>query len=557
MFGTIRKHQSWLWGIIIVAMILGLVVYFSPTAGNSGGQGSVEGNFGSIDGEKVTKLDFINASREANLAYFLSTGQWPDNGPRNSFNLERETYQRLFFIKKIKDHNIQVDSESVAQAANNILAQFGKGRPVPLDTFIQQILSPRASADDFERYLRHQLALQQLVSVISVGGELVTPQEAQALYIRSNQELATEAVFFSGTNYQTSVATPTPEVLREFYTNQASLYRVPDRVQVSYVSFDATNFTAQADKEIAALTNMNAIVEQIYQQRGTNFYSEAKTPEEAKEKIRAEMRQEVSLGEARKKADEFANKLFDLEPMRAENLATVAKAAGLTVKTTAPFAATAGPTEFDGGPNFIREAFKLNAEEPFAGPLIGETAVYVITLAKRIPSEVPPFETVRDRVVADYRHSQATMTARRAGNDFARAVTNGLAAGKTFAAICADAKVKPVTLPPISMITQELPQLDDRVSFYQFYQVASQIEPGKVSDFSPTADGGFVVNVQQSLPIDQVKMKTELPDFTNKVRQSRRQELIQTWMQREGTKSLRETPIMQTKPPQAPGQAGS
>jgi hypothetical protein len=232
--------------------------------------------------------------------------------------------------------------------------------------------------------------------VVGLAGDLVTPQEAQAIYARENQEFASEIVFFSGTNYQMSVATPTPETLREFYTNQLSTYRLPERVQVNYVAFEATNFLADADKEIAKLTNFNAIVDQVYQQRGTNFYSEAKSPEEAKQKIRVELRHEQALMEARKKADAFANVLFEKDPMRAEDLLAFAKTNSLKVKTTAPFDLQEGPSEFDGGPNFAKEAFRLNDEVPLAGPIIGENGVYVIkfwlitsTLRLSLPPVVP------------------------------------------------------------------------------------------------------------------------------------------------------------------------
>jgi hypothetical protein len=172
----------------------------------------------------------------------------------------------------------------------------------------------------------------------------------------------------------------------------------------------------------------------------------------------------------------------------------------------------------------------------------------VIALLKKLPAEYPPFETVQDRVLADYKHSQATSTARRAGNDFSRAVTNGMAAGKTFAAICAEAKVTPVTLPPISMNTRELPQLGDKVSLYQLFQVAFETQPGKVSDFSPTADGGFLVHVKERLPTDPAKMAAEMPEFLTRVRQARRQEAINMWLQKEASRSLSETPLMQTRP---------
>jgi SurA N-terminal domain/PPIC-type PPIASE domain len=557
MFGTIRKHQSWLWGLIITAMILGLVIYFSPNAGMGSGSSSGDPRLGSIDGAAITKDNFLNAQREASLAYFVNSGSWPDSGPqRGNVDMQAQTYQWLFLIHKIKEYNIHVDSEAVAQLANNILQRFGNGQPVPLDVFAQQILMPHGlSANDFERYVRHQLALEQLISVVGLNGDLVTEKEAQAFYIRENQELASQVLFFSGTNYLTSVTAPTPEVIGEFYTNQMSAYRLPERLQVNFVSFDASNYLAEADQQINKLTNLNAIVEQVYQQRGTNFYRDVKSPEEAKQKIRLEMRHEIALGEARKKADGFAIALFDLNPPRAENLTVLAQTNGLKVKITAPFDAQTGPDEFDGGPNFAKEAFKLNVDQPFAGPLVGENGVYVIALARRIPSEVPPLAGIRDRVVADYKRFQAAANARRAGAAFAQTLTNGLAQGKTFAAITADAKLKPVTLPPFSLSTRELPELDDRVDLRQLKQIAIQTQPGQASEFIPTADGGFIFYAQQRLPIDPAKMKSEMPDFLRSVRQARRSETINLWLNREEAKSFRDTLMQQQQ--QAGGQGKS
>lgn len=553
MFGTIRKHQTWLWIIIIIFMILGLVIYFSPTAGT--GQRSSSANFGSIDGVPITQTEFVNARREAYLAYFFATGNWPDTAPKSGFDPERETYQRLFFLRKINEYNIHVDMESVAEMANNILAQLGRGRPVPLDAFVDQVLKPRgATAEDFQRYIIHYLGLQQLLSVVGVSGELVAPQEAQALYVKEHQEIASSAVFFSGTNYMSSVTTPTPQVLSEFYTNQMAAYRLPERVQISYVSFDVSNYLAQVERE---KTNLTEEVNFNFTQLGTNYSQLAKTPEAAKEKIRELLLKRDARALARRDADAFANVLFEKEPMRAENLAELAKTRGLKVHTTAPFEQQDGPAELDGDANIAKEAFRLTAEEPFAGPLLGENGVYVFALARRVPSEVPPLASVHDRVVADYKQSQAISMARRAGTDFARTATQGLAQGKTFASVVTNAGFKPVTLPPISLSTTNVPQLGERVSLYQFRSTAFETAPGKVSNFTPTAEGGFVVYVDKRLPVDTAKMNAELPEFLKRVRQARRQEAISAWFQREGTKALRDTPLMQTQPGTAGAQRQS
>ena len=107
-----------------------------------------------------------------------------------------------------------------------------------------------STLDDFGRFVRHYLGIQEMIGTLGLSGKLVTPQEARELYQREHQELATEAVFFSASNYLAKVSVP-PEAIAQFYTNRLASYRIPDRVQVSYVQFEFTNFLDQAKQELA------------------------------------------------------------------------------------------------------------------------------------------------------------------------------------------------------------------------------------------------------------------------------------------------------------------
>jgi len=555
MFGTIRKHQGWLWWLVIVVIVVSFVIFFSPSSNVSSFSGSA--NFGSIDGEKISEENLNHALREASLQFYFRYGSWPDtDAKRLGYDPERAAYERLFFLQKIKQHKIKADTASVAQTANTILASMGRGNPIPLSAFEEQLLKQHGlTAEDFRRYVQHELEMQQLISVVSVAGKLVTPAEAQALYVRERQEFSASAAFFNASNYLSTVSAPTPETVAQFYTNRMSAYRIPEQIQVSYVKFDITNFLADADQQIAKLTNFSAMVEQVYLQRGTNYYKESLTPDQTKARIREDMRRERATVTARKRANDFASELDDRQPKRPENLAAFAQSNGLTIAVSAPFQEETGPTEFDGGPNFARAAFRLTLDEPFAGPLLGSDAVYVITLNKRIPSEVPPLEQIRSQVEADYKLNEAARLASTKGMQFADALTNGLAQGKTFAGICTDAKVKPALLPPFSLSTRELPELEDQIALNQFKQIVFETRVGASSGFLPTAKGGVVVYVQQRLPIDEGKMRAELPEFMKGLRQARQNEALQFWYRREIEKSMRDTPFLQQQQP--PGRARS
>src|SRR5450759_3309312 len=125
MFGTIRKHQTWLWAIIIAVTIISFVIFFSPSS-RLGGQGRGTANYGSIDGERIGEEDFRNTYNEVRLEFLIRYHRWPDaDTKRLGFDPDRETYSRLFLIQKLKENNVKVDSGSAARAANGILMNFG------------------------------------------------------------------------------------------------------------------------------------------------------------------------------------------------------------------------------------------------------------------------------------------------------------------------------------------------------------------------------------------------------------------------------------------------
>ena len=554
MFGTIRKHQTWLWAIIITLTIISFVIFFSPYSKLNDSQ-RVAANYGSINGQKITQEDFYRAYKEVSLRTFVTTGQWPDEeAKKQGGDLERETYQWMLLVQKQHELGVHISTDLVAQSAKAMMAQLERAKVVPsADMFLSQVL-PRSGygLEDFERFVRHYMGVQELIAIVGVGGRVVTPQEVRDLYTREHQELSAAAVFFSASNYLASVTAPA-EAVTQFYTNRQAVYRIPERVVVSYVRFDLTNFAAEAEAQLAKITNMDLQIEEMYRQHGTNFLNEvrAQTLEEAKQKVRENERKRMEMTLAKKKANDFATPLADLQPVRADNLNKLAKEQGLVVRTTAPFDLREGPSELQVGQDFAEKAFKRTPDDPFAGPFLGMDGAYVIALVQKIPSQIPPLEQIRGQVETDYKLSQALNLARQAGASFYVTLTNEMAKGKTVAAICSEAKVKLEDLPPFSLSTRSLPGVDEHLPLNQFKQMAFGTTVGKVSPFQMTAGGGAIVYVKAKLPLDEAKMTANLPAFANAVRQSRQNEVFNEWFNQEARKGLRDTPLAkpQTPPP--------
>src|SRR5208337_1473378 len=109
------------------------------------------------------------------------------------------------------------------------------------------------------------------------------------------------AVFFSPSNYLSAV-TVTPAAVAQFYTNYLAAYRLPDRVQVSYVEFNVSNYLAQAKAEWAK-TNFEEIVAANYQQLSAEYFPDAKTPEAAKARTRELLIRNRALADANQQAN--------------------------------------------------------------------------------------------------------------------------------------------------------------------------------------------------------------------------------------------------------------
>ena len=536
--------------MIITLTIISFVWFFGPTS-KINNERSREFNVGSINGERITQEDYVSAMRDVELQYFFfrSAGNWPtEEAKRMGWDQERETYQQLLLIQKQRQMGIQISAQMAAQTARNLLNQLSQNKQeISPAIFVERILRPHGmDYDDFDRFLRHSLGTQELISTMGLSGKLVPPQQAKDVYITEHQELATEAVYFEATNFLAGI-TVTPQALTNYYLSETNKYEIPDRVQVSYVRFDYSNYEAQAMPELAKMTNLDQQIEAAYKQNSTNLLRELKvqTLEEAKVKIRAQELKKLELPTARQKAAEFARKLFDVSPMRAENLDTYAKSNGLTAKITAPFDRDLGPKDISVGEDFAKEAFKLTPAEPFAPTIVGEDGVYVLAYHKQIPAEVPPLSQIHDKVTADYKQTQALTKARVEGTMFSMKLTTNLAQGKTFEAVCAEAKLKPASLPPFSLSSRSLPEVEQHVPLDQLKRVAFSTPPGKVSNFQASGDGGYILCVKSKLPVDPVKMNSELAAFTQNLRLTRQHEAFNIWFSREADRALRDTPLAQ------------
>jgi hypothetical protein len=526
MFAFIRKHQ-FLAMIFIVLVVISFVIFYTDRS-HIGFDS--EGDFGSIKGKRVSSRQYYDAQKEAMLSHFFRYQEWPRPGSfseQMGWNMDRQIMERLCLGARMKELNIEIGDEAVArQVAQLFHSSQAPSVQEAYKAFLERNLKPQGLTDeDFRRFIKHELGIQQLGGVMGASGRLITPATAEATYKMENERVDTKATFFSGSNFVAQAkAQINPQVLQQYYSNMVQNYNLPERVQVSYVAFEPINYLSDASKEMLKRTDLAQQIDKLYQQRGPNFFKDEKgellSPEKAKESIRDEVRRDFSQQVARKAAYEFASELMEIQPLAAKNLKTLADKKALKLMETEPFTFVDGPKGIKAAREFSSRAFRLSPQAPFnEEPVEVEGTYYVMAYMNRLPSQAQAFDVVKAKVEADYVKNRSRELAQEAGKSFADAVKTGLTAGKKFDEIAKEKKAAVLDVAPFSRNAQAIPELTEpNVSAFQYRSAATAHKAGEASEFVSAGDGGFVLYVEKYLPADETKMQAEIKEYLETAR---------------------------------------
>src|SRR6267143_2974892 len=208
MFGTFRRHQQWLWIVIAGITIFTFVIYFSPGSKFRGTKMPAV-DLGSFNGQPIQRDDYLAALRETRLSHFMRSGgrEWPGSDETANRGLQRDTIVRLFLMDKLKELDIHVSEQAVTRAARERLGDY------PPEKFEHDYLQPHSlTLEDFERYMQHEVALQQLETVAGATAKMLNPREAESLFRKQQEQVATDVAGFWATNYLSKVQA-TPEAI--------------------------------------------------------------------------------------------------------------------------------------------------------------------------------------------------------------------------------------------------------------------------------------------------------------------------------------------------------
>jgi hypothetical protein len=535
MIGSIRKHSNWLWAIIVTAVIASFVIWSDA----GGGRNSFDfggSDFGKLYGRPITRDQLLKARTAVSVDDALRGGRARGASADN----ERQVAELMVLQAKVKEMGIQVSDDAVGKYLRENFKDASTGT-FNYDVFIQNLLQrTRIDESTFLEHIRQQVAIQHLVETVGAASRLVTPREVESDYRRDNERWVTKAALFSVSNRVASI-TAKPEELTKFYSNRIAYYRIPERSVLVYVRFDATNYIAEAESMISKEAGFTNRLEEFYKQRGAEMFRDENdkvlSKEAALRKIRDEASSQGTLGLARQAAVRFNDELGALTNVTASSFAMTASKLKVPLRSTTPFRVGERIMGLETVQSLPQRVAGLNAETPYTEPLDGEGFVVIPMLQTKLPPEIPSFETVRERVLQDYKMDRARAATREAGEKFQATAAAGLASGKRFDDITSSEKVPVISVPEFTTAAQNVAGLDSRLNLYLVRNAATSAKSNGVSRYTESSDGGFVLYLEKKEPVSDEAVKLALPTALAEARQQRRMAVFQSWFASEFQKS--------------------
>jgi hypothetical protein len=471
--------------LLVILVIIGITfIFFGQWTPNPGSGPSFGGV---IDGRTIRAEEFQAAYRGTLVIHTFRTGQLAGSSSTESAMI-KQTWSRLIALSAAREAGLEpTDAEVLDAIRKNPLFHDEKGvfSPDMFKRFDQIVLSPQGiTYSRFHQLVREELAIQTLLSTLGQSAVL-QPGEAQEAYERLFGKTEASVVEFKLDAVRSSIQ-PTEEQLLGFHSQFQGSYVRPETrsVEVAEFKLPAAQAKLTGDPKQAALTKLG---ETAYTFSG------------------------LFTGEA---------------PLDPAQFAAEATKAGATVSSiqNASLENPSSPLLKD--PSLLRTVFALDPAHPVSDYLASGDTFLVFRLKDIQPSSPLAYEEVKARVREDYIRQRARFLVEERASAFASEVRAKMAAGASWKDAVTSLKLTSRDLPAFAPASREDSKnnIPDVVRF-----LVQKMNPGEVSGYEPTADGGVVVHLRARKAPD-ASTAAMLPRISEQLLAQRRGQMIDEWL---------------------------
>ena len=577
-FQTIRNKQKWLFGLIAIPVVIGFVILFTPDAedlifgrrnqSETGVYGQLKGNRG---WETVTRGQWIEARNIVLGPLILNYGgRLPNLNDELIDNQVPNVLARQALMAKYGIQPSKTDSEDwVIKLIDQSLKSAPLGQTRTRQELLGELSSNFNGDDQLLAYASYTIGVGQLQELAAISGSLVSAQEAEVEFRNQNEQFEAEALFLSHTNYLPLVQA-SDEQIKTHYTNTLANNRIPERRQVSYVTFPATNYLDEAEKKFdelkpeqrdallktywSGITNLAGyktngipnLAKDIVTLR-TNEYKEMKV-EEAVASIRSDilstpdgLKSGLAVIEAYKAGLDFQKSLeetYKAQPAL-DTLEKMALLQNLTATTSPPLAiqdrVVFGLPQVSSAQVFALS--KTNAfifgDSPFSGI---SSDFYIASLKKVIPVRYRTFLEAKATVTADFKKAESIKLMNGAGEK----IHQSIKAGKALAEVGKENNLAVTKLGPFDPVGGAIPGLANKANAEDVRTQALGLDVGAISELITSStdssdlaseEAAFVVKLTGKNAVSKDKFDAEFAGYLKSARSAAGSQSYTAWLQ--------------------------
>jgi peptidyl-prolyl cis-trans isomerase D len=515
----LRKYAPWILAGVLALLLPSFVVLFSPT-------GSVKqerAELPTIAGKPVNPAEFQRAKNLVLAQVLMNAGRQPTRSLEFEDELNIETVQHIVLLKKAQDLGIRATDEDVMRQIRAQPAFLNEQRQFDPDRFqryMAYLNNLGISEGQFEEIIREQVVLMRLRALVASAMN-VTPLELKLNITPLHEQTTIDYVEFDAADYKEPIKV-TDEDARAYYEQKKESFRKPGQAKVRYVYFTL----ADARKSIT-LTDDD--VSQYYERNQDKYLDADKKPKplaDVKDQVKKDLLDLRAERLAGDRATGFSVKLVHEPGTARPDFSKIAAESGVTPKETDFFNLRDTVPGVDAGPQFNQAAFSLSPEEPFSDPVKGEDGYYVLEYIASKPSEIPSFQEAKQQVIERLKQERAYEAVVKQGRDLQEKVRQATASGKTFAAACAALHLKVKTSAPFTA-SDEAPDLP---AARTIQETVLGMPTNSMSEFIPTASGGFFFYLKQRQPPSPEVLEKDKPQAEARILERDRQALFNDWV---------------------------
>ncbi|HEY4302620.1 MAG TPA: hypothetical protein VGM73_17240 [Candidatus Didemnitutus sp.] len=495
-----QKHFRIVFGLILIAMAVPLIVVYSQSSGmgRAAGTGPRRPFFG---------LDLENDAAMAKAAGDASRSLQM-RGRYNGYQMQvsEETLARVAGLALADQmHLPEPTSREISDFVSHlaIFQNNGEFDPKRYSDFQDNLArNPTFTIADANRIFREDARLAALNRLLG-GPGYVLPGDVRDILSNTESKwtIAVATLDYASINADIPV---TDDAIKKYYDEHSGTYEVASRVKVSSVLFRLDEFPpprAPTDAEVRAYYDANRARFPVPPEKDAARPDPTK-PVDNLDKVRPQvelaMRLDASTRAATKYATDFTLALFQqkLAPNSPE-LTTFLNTIKRPAVPLTPFVPDSPPAELSWATPHAEAISNLSREKYFSDPFTTPEGVVVLLWNETLPPYKPMIAEVRNKVVADYKEAEKRRRFIEHGQQVHDQLVAALKAGTTFEKAAAAEKLEVKTYEPFTMSkpNHEVPEAA--------LQPLSRLAAGQVANMVASSDGAkgyFVYAAQKQSP---------------------------------------------------------